>query len=244
MKTNKNIHILTTDKSSRLFITDGKLFNYHKPQQGDGIKIINQNIYITSDKKPKNGGWYCSPNGITSKHNGIEMLPDNWNEVILTTDQDLIKDGVQAIDDEFLDWFVKNPNCEFVEVYEVEGKLFAEPTIPQEESKQIKCYCGHTITCDCEPLEECKQETIEEFIKEVLESETFPNIAEYKKAERLITIGAKWQSERMYSEEEVIQLLQKALTHQDDREIGDLVTAQGELRPPNFYSWFEKFKKR
>jgi hypothetical protein len=25
---------------------------------------------------------------------------------------------------------------------------------PQEESKQIKCYCGHTITCDCEPLQE------------------------------------------------------------------------------------------
>jgi hypothetical protein len=26
----------------------------------------------------------------------------------------------------------------------------------QEEPKQIKCYCGHTITCDCEP----KQETL------------------------------------------------------------------------------------
>lgn len=32
--------------------------------------------------------------------------------------------------------------------------------IPQEESKQIKCYCGHTITCDCEPLEEPKQESM------------------------------------------------------------------------------------
>jgi hypothetical protein len=26
------------------------------------------------------------------------------------------------------------------------------------ENKQIKCYCGHTIYCDCSPLEEPKQE--------------------------------------------------------------------------------------
>jgi hypothetical protein len=35
-----------------------------------------------------------------------------------------------------LKWFVKNPTCENVEVYEVNGKLFAEPIIPQEEPKQ------------------------------------------------------------------------------------------------------------
>jgi hypothetical protein len=56
--------------------------------------------------------------------------------------------------------------------------------------------------------------------------------------------GAKWMQERSYSEEEVIELLQKALTHKDDGEIGSLVTAQGEIRPANFYSWFNKFKKK
>jgi len=34
-----------------------------------------------------------------------------------------------------------------------------------------------------------------------LQDEFFTNIAEYGKAERLIEIGAKWQQERMYSEE-------------------------------------------
>jgi hypothetical protein len=34
----------------------------------------------------------------------------------LTTNQDLINDGVQPIEDDFLEWFVKNPSCEFVEV--------------------------------------------------------------------------------------------------------------------------------
>ena len=56
--------------------------------------------------------------------------------------------------------------------------------------------------------------------------------------------GAKWQQERSYSEEEVILLLQKALTHKDDGEIGSLITAQGEIRTANFFSWFEQFKNK
>jgi hypothetical protein len=69
-------------------------------------------------------------------------------KIILTTDQDLITDGVQAIDDEFLEWFVKNPSCEEVEVdrdeREVGNHLGGIATeygdykiiIPQEEPKQ------------------------------------------------------------------------------------------------------------
>ena len=41
---------------------------------------------------------------------------EDVKKIILTTDQDLIEDGVQATDDEFLEWFVKNPSCEWVEV--------------------------------------------------------------------------------------------------------------------------------
>ena len=56
--------------------------------------------------------------------------------------------------------------------------------------------------------------------------------------------AAKRYQERSYSEEEVIKLLQKALTHKDDGEIGSLVTAQGQIRPANFFSWFEQFKNK
>jgi hypothetical protein len=38
------------------------------------------------------------------------------SKIIPTTDQNLIKERVQAINDEFLEWFVKNPSCEEVEV--------------------------------------------------------------------------------------------------------------------------------
>ena len=56
--------------------------------------------------------------------------------------------------------------------------------------------------------------------------------------------GAKWQQERMYSEEEVLELLEKALTHKDNGETGNLVTIQGDIRTANFYSWFEQFKNK
>jgi len=119
-KVMKNLHILPTDKPSRLgYLTkkgkevfkDLRLFDRLMPNILDSE---NQIIYITSDEEIKEGDWYCSPSGIISKHNGTEMLPDNWNKVILTTDQSL--EFVQKIDDEFLEWFIKNPSCEEVEV--------------------------------------------------------------------------------------------------------------------------------
>lgn len=56
--------------------------------------------------------------------------------------------------------------------------------------------------------------------------------------------GAEWQAERMYSEEEVQELLIKALTHKDNGEVGNLITVQSEIRTANFYTWFEQFKKK
>jgi hypothetical protein len=43
-------------------------------------------------------------------------------KIILTTDLDLIKDGVQSIDNEFLEWFVKNQvvmRLMFLKVFQV-----------------------------------------------------------------------------------------------------------------------------
>ena len=44
---------------------------------------------------------------------------EDVKKIVITTDQDLINDGIQAIDDEFLQWFVKNPNCREIEVVDV-----------------------------------------------------------------------------------------------------------------------------
>ena len=89
------------------------------------------------------------------------------------------------------------------------------------------------------------KETLEEFEKAALKyNEQFIGGQESRYAAEDFINGAKWQQERSYSEEEVLELLQKALTHQDDGDTGSLVTAQGKIRTANFYSWFEQFKNK
>ena len=96
--------------------------------------------------------------------------------------------------------------------------------------QETKCYCGHTTYCDCGP-EEPKQETLEEFI----ESQPYYGTCTYEYKEG-IEEGAKWQQERMYSEEEVISLLVK-------REYAlDLYDMANDYE--DAVKWFEQFKKR
>jgi hypothetical protein len=117
----KNIHVLPTDKPSRLWrnnLLQGKL------ELSDELLPYNtsQNIYITSDEfiEEDNFGLNISTKEIV-KYNGVKGLNSYYKKIILTTDDQLIKDGVQAIDDEFLEWFVKNPSCESVEVERFHG---------------------------------------------------------------------------------------------------------------------------
>jgi phosphoribosyl-ATP pyrophosphohydrolase len=42
-------------------------------------------------------------------------IQEHWNKIILTTDEELILDGVQEIEEDFLEWFENNP-CEAVKV--------------------------------------------------------------------------------------------------------------------------------
>jgi hypothetical protein len=50
----------------------------------------------------------------------------------------------------------------------------------------------------------------------------------------IFEMGAKWQSERMYSEEEVIDLLHKRMIHT----LGD------DYQEKTTTKWFEQFKKK
>ena len=113
----KNIHILPTDKPSRLIQAENDelmLLN----ELYENTHNINKHIYITSDKKIKNRDWYIADNKVyrASVDHMPELYTYSCKKIILTTNDQLIKEGVQAIDDEFLNWFVKNPSCEEVEV--------------------------------------------------------------------------------------------------------------------------------
>ena len=117
----KNIHLIETDKPSRLWTNNlrRRLELDEFPSQHPSN--IAKNIYITNDEEIKEGDWvivnkkYIRKVDITFNKQDSDWNVLNTNKIILTTDQDLIKDGVQPIDDEFLEWFVKNPSCEKVE---------------------------------------------------------------------------------------------------------------------------------
>jgi hypothetical protein len=114
----KNIFLLPTDKPSRLFKFANELHLDTIPK--DYYKKYN--IYITSDEEPKIGEWVIKISslykggGIAQKYSFIDTQFEDitFKKIILTTDLELIADGIQAIGNEFLEWFVKNSSCEFV----------------------------------------------------------------------------------------------------------------------------------
>ena len=245
----KNIHVLPTDKPSRLHNKNGELGNYPSTKlyiedfKGNQHNSY-QNIYITSDEEIKNDDWVYCPvlkkpvficldsilmfKNLGYDSNGNSKYKKEWlKKIILTTDPDLIKDGVQAIDDEFLEWFVKNPSCEEVEVG------YGWIRLTETDNK------GYWISISDKQFEmqqdEPKQETLEEVAHEMLVDYGIKSIGQsigVLTVKKLMVNMAKWQAERMYSEEEVQIILSKLLFDLKHKGISNSV------------EWFEQFKKK
>lgn len=207
----KNIHLLPTDKPSRLCI-NGK---------------NQQHIYITSDEKIKEGE-YNVPSDFskisdiskTSEKdlNVVNYSRNGYKKIILTTDPDLIKEGVQEIPDEFLEWLVKNPSCEEVEI-EKDLKAFDNQDkeidfaiekddytknlykiiIPKEKPKQEIPWLPKETW---DKYHQLKQKTLEETdeLVDLCNKINFVNPRERVAYYNGLKNGAKWQAERMYSE--------------------------------------------
>jgi hypothetical protein len=236
----KNIHILPTDKPSRLYSyksTDLYLHSEIIDANVSNSDCNNQNIYITSDEEIKEGDW-CIYLGLSMTFFKVIDI-DNYKlhydsrdffnknickKIILTTDQDLIKDGVQAIEDEFLEWFVKNPSCEEVKfkgIKDTEGKIvsyrFISALIPKEEPKQETIeeaaerlypyeigYGVYDRNCEID----FERERFIEGAKWQQEPEQFFNDDRVKTLERGIEYLLKKQDKNKYSEEEVDKMFE------------------------------------
>ena len=264
---NKNIWLLPTKKMSRLYLRNGVL---KMDNSGFNLQLSYQNIYITSDDEIKEGDWVFNPY-TEYPYKADYKVVENFKQtkdfhvkkIILTTDQDLIKAGVQAIDDEFLEWFVKNPSCEKVEVKKRYSDFTVDPFVgykiiipkedPFEKSKlALRSYLlanNEKVTNDLQEMREKsgidRDETLEEAVKNKLRKE-FENLIRNKtnsNVEFLLEsnntnyiswLENKWQKERMYSEEEVMNIIDSFIDNLQDY-------------TPTFNSrqeWFEQFKKK
>jgi hypothetical protein len=207
----KNIHILPTDKPSKLFVFMNKLMVIGKVSTDDGN--ANRHIYITSDGEIKEGDWCYYLNNAGGgnivcqayKHpkdermlfddgnrnrkigEGITPIDGDCKKIVLTTDSILIKDGIQEIPMDFLEWLVHNPSCERVELkiidfeYDLDSGnsyidyyLVYKIIIPREESDahsfcetpDSKCTmnycdengCQNRVRYLVDPIEQPKQE--------------------------------------------------------------------------------------
>ena len=117
----KNLYLLPTESFNPMPYQiwrkkDGGLWRPTKEFPINSSLTGKVNIYITSDEQPKYKDYYTIDGKKIYYCNTLNPKRNNhYKKIILTTDEDLIKDGVQAIDDEFLEWFVKNPSFEYVE---------------------------------------------------------------------------------------------------------------------------------
>jgi hypothetical protein len=279
----KNIHIIQTDKPSRLFKNkQSNLYSFRKFEDEPlNNNIQNQNIYIASDEEIKEGDWVLDLEDLAigkvkdakDKHN-IEIGYDNQGvglscnvkccseaikypivKIILTTDQDLIND-VQAIDNEFLEWFINNSSCEKVEVVserrnwkEINWITIYKIIIPKEESKQECKDCNKSLEdCTCiEDTVDMKKETLEEAAEnytnnwEEITGLDYENSIPLEVSKIDFIAGAKWNQERSYSEEEVELLLET---------LSKVVVYQGnDYRLPHYFEYeikevIKQFKKK
>jgi hypothetical protein len=225
----KNIHVLPTDQPSRLYLEygDGDLCLSRNllPQTS---KSNNQHIYITSDEEIKEGDAVIHYFGMgyeveyPCEHDNLHS--NTRKKIILTTDTTLIADGVQSISYHFLEWFVKNPTCEFVDIGFIShsGARQYKIIIPREEPKTLE-----------EAAENYGWRIKTNTFSDPVKANDLANSAKQDFIE-----GAKWQSERMYSEEEVKNIVDKTIEKFYKHRYGDKTKAEmKEL-------WFENFKKK
>jgi hypothetical protein len=161
----RNIYILPTDKPSRLHTYKGVLNLAAAEFVAPTIvknNLINLNIYITNDVEIKEGDFFLHPD------NTVERASRNLDgrgvkKIILTTDPSL--DSVQAIDDEFLEWFVMNPICEKIEIktrylhsYKTGETFISFSKTPEFSSRNMQCIKIEPRYEIIIPQEESKQE--------------------------------------------------------------------------------------
>lgn len=250
MEKKRNLWVIPTDKSQniKLSLFENKLY------LGDiASTALPQHIYITSDEEIKEGlnQWYLDKFLNKPRNSSGSQYGEKQDVIIMTDDQDLIKEGIQAIPDEFLEWFVENPTCEEVEVKPLLSNngnvLFGyKIIIPKEESKQ-ELERGINIIHVGKPKQETLEEVAVQKRKELNLKGTIDGFiagAKWQAAKKYsanelsklgFIAGAKWQQKRSYSEEEVIRILIKAYEDIGKRKIPNQVVLA---------KWFEQFKKK
>lgn len=160
----KNIFLLPTIKKSRICKSIRGLFlqkTYYTNTASKSFGLKNKHLYIVSDDgEPLKEGEWCLND--TTK-NIDKCIGDGkyhfWKKIILTTDLDLIADGVHEIPDSFIATYILLQNeyigevvnhveitkdvlydCGTQDTFDVKVKIQYIISIPSDESKNVITY--------------------------------------------------------------------------------------------------------
>jgi hypothetical protein len=178
----KNVHLIPTDEPSRLgrFVDTGNLYLRTPSELPRGENV---SVYITDDSEIKDGYYLDLTHNIIMKAVFYPSSDKNCKKIILTDNEQLINVGVEEIPNDFLEWLVKSPSCQYGGYKDI---AWNQIITLKEKPKQYpiggyapgfySCECitcktefmGDKLAIQCEPCaikttqEEPKQETIEE----------------------------------------------------------------------------------
>jgi hypothetical protein len=174
----RNIQIVQTNKTIKDVgdLVRDKFGTIHIFSKNDSVEYGKTtkhfNIHITSEEEIKLGDWvYCTKQGfieVAKQEVDPSEIKGNifMKKIIMSTQEFLINDGVQAISKDFLEWFVKNPDVLSVKIRQLaqvdcSNKLFNmeyQTVIPVTET--IKENCDDTYQ-----QEQCYNEVFEQLAK-------------------------------------------------------------------------------
>ena len=145
----KNVHLIPTDEPSRLgrFVDTDNLF-LRTPN--DLPRGENVHVYITNNEEIRDGvnQWYLDKVLNKPYNSGGAQYSSKQDVIILTTDEFLIADGIQEIPNDFLEWFVNNPSCQYGGYKDI---AWDQIITLKEEPKQypIGGYAPGFYSCEC-----------------------------------------------------------------------------------------------
>lgn len=215
-----NIHILPTDKPSRLTIYSTLLNEFRLLPEPIGDWKNKRNIYITSDETPKEGGYVLWENKVYKYREFMKMRTPVYTDyfsIIITTDLELIKDGVQALEDKEIEFIISNPKVNKLDVTkELCYKPYNEETevpkekyeyymvvLPKEELLKTAMFnimdnLSIPKEFQANEIEETDQEAAERYTKD---GTTYLNEKVY--VERGFIAGSQNKAKKMYTEDDL-----------------------------------------
>jgi hypothetical protein len=244
----KNIHLLPTDKQSKLHKIGNELGFTEIPN--DNFIAIQLHVFVTNDEEIKEGDWFYEirtrQSNVVKRKFEFTSVNENCKKIVLTNNNTLIENNVQEVDDDFLRWLVKNPTCEEVEVIKYEDNN--SPILIKDKTFHYK------ITI---PKEELNQETLEEAAKNyAIKKRQRKHLSnrEFDLCQGDFINGAKWQHEQFFNDDRVKTLekgMEYLLKRQETMFSGDevydiLIHHTVELfkkEPITLEDFWNKFKK-